>query len=230
MDAGVSVNIRLNMDTHNADNLSELITELEKLFLGKENLIVYVHLLKESIGLTPNMHSSEAGLRLRKQYMQIRERLEKAGWRQARQYRLPKLSVIGCMADNPSFIQCSPDGVLGKCEDLIYEHTVGSLKEGITNSEEIERWKERDYFDACYSCPLVPSCFHTLKHCPCRIRECFADERNDLLEKISQTMQISYTQWKSKHVDKSLLKDDVVKQEGNKLNDDISTSISWENC
>ena len=230
IDEGIHVDIRLNMDEHNADDLLELVTELENLFSGKQNLIVYVRLLKENVGCKPVVHEGNDKIILRKRYMQLRDRLEKAGWPQTKMYMIPKLTVNHCMADNPGIVQCTPDGILGKCEDSIYEHTVGTLKEGIINKYEVERWKQKSYFEPCYSCPLVPSCLQLLKNCPPRANECLVDEKDNLLEKITEVMLSAYAQWKTTQNESKQSRTELSNQKGMESRDEISTSVSRENC
>ena len=150
LDKEIRVAIRLNMDEHNAENLNELIDELSDRFKGKKFLSVYVRMLKENAGFSPILHSDDDLHRLRNKYLEIQNKLEMTGWPQIWRFSLPRLRTCTCMADDPNIIQCTPDGIFGKCEDCIYEHTVGDLKEGISDYKEINRWKELAYYEEMY--------------------------------------------------------------------------------
>ena len=192
LDLGIRVDIRLNMDKHNVDDLSILVDDLEARFVRQKNILVYVRLLKEDVGFKPIEHSSEGIASLRKSYMSLRRRLEQDGWPQNRMDELPRLKAFHCMADNPGIVQVTPDGIIGKCEDAIYEHTIGDLKNGITDQLEITRWRQMACFEECSTCPLLPSCMHLLIHCPSRAKNCWEDEKEEMLNRIRLLMIDTY--------------------------------------
>ena len=196
LDEGINVNIRLNMDNHNDHNLEMLIDELADRFKGEKRLAVYVRLLKENAGFSPIKHTADDKHRLRDRYLRIQNRLEKNGWSQIWRFEIPRLRTFSCMADNPCAIQCTPDGILGKCEDHIYDHTVGTLLEGVTKSSEIDWWKQRITLKDCPGCVLYPSCVHLLKHCPTRFTECDLEEKHQRIQLCYIKMIEAYEKWK----------------------------------
>lgn len=197
LDEKIAVAIRLNMDTHNYLDLETLIDELSEKFKGEKIFSVYIRTLNENDGFAPIEHNEDDVRFLRRKFLEMQNKLESLGWPQIRAVQLPKLSCYTCMADNPNIIQCTPDGILGKCEDNIYEHTIGTLKEGINNFNEINRWKELAYYDSCDNCVLFPSCKHILKNCPFRPTECFLPEKNKTIDLYYKNMFKEYEIWKN---------------------------------
>ena len=193
----IHVSIRLNMDNHNVENSKVLIDELAERFGGDENFAVYVRQLHDDVGFSPIPHSENDLLRLKEQFLGIQQKLEKVGWPQIRDNTLPKLKVCFCMADDPCSVQCTPDGILGKCEDCIYDHTVGTLEDGIINDEEIKRWREVEPLDNCAKCVLRPSCTHLLKHCATKPTECPVTEKEYKIKLYYEKMEKVYEEWKS---------------------------------
>ena len=197
LDEKIHVSIRLNMDNHNVENSKVLIDELAERFGGDENFAVYVRQLHDDVGFSPIPHSENDLLRLKEQFLGIQQKLEKVGWPQIRDNTLPKLKVCFCMADDPCSVQCTPDGILGKCEDCIYDHTVGTLEDGIINDEEIKRWREVEPLDNCAKCVLRPSCTHLLKHCATKPTECPVTEKEYKIKLYYEKMEKVYEEWKS---------------------------------
>ena len=194
--AGIHVDIRLNLDKHNADDLKTLIEELYGRFRGEKNLFVYVWRLEEEKGFEPIRHSKEEWDEVQRQWIDLQQLLEEKGWLQIQTDTLPVLRTHSCMADNPQMIQCAPDGTFGKCEDKIFEHTVGSLEEGIVDKDQIRWWKERKMYEDCPSCPLFPSCDLLLKHCPAEYKICYDDRKERKIAAYHKLMKNIYSEQK----------------------------------
>ena len=99
------------------------------------------------------------------------------------------------MADHPASIQCSPDGILSKCEHHIFDHTVGTLENGITDFEEVKKWQEKTPFTTCEGCVLFPSCRYVLYNCPSRPAECNQEEKRKRIDRIRAKMTEEYQKW-----------------------------------
>lgn len=200
LDEQINVNIRLNMDNHNSEDLNALIDELSGLFGGQKKLNIYVRLLKENAGECPVCHNQDDKDKLDMLYNGIREKLVRNGWSQIWKFTLPSLKPYSCMADDPLSIQITPDGILSKCEDQIYNQVVGSLDEGINNQEQIKKWRERELMEECKKCPFLPSCFKLLKNCPTRTKKCDKEERENRIRLCYSGMIDAYEKWKKDHV------------------------------
>ena len=214
--AKIHVDIRLNMDSHNAENLEALIEELSALFGHRDGLYVYVRQLIEDDGYEPIRHSPAELERLQRQLIRLNELLESKGWSQYQSKELPRLRVNICMADDPYSLQCAPDGILGKCEDQIYTHTVGTLRDGITDQEQVRYWQQRIAFDGCTECPLYPSCTRLLRNCPVKKSKCTEYERRQSIEHILDLMERKYLEWKRNGTESA--------------NDDVSDETGRADC
>ena len=196
LDEKIKVNIRLNMDNHNADNLSELIDELTERFHGQRYLSIYIRQLKENAGESPINHDENDKARLKQSYNALQGKLENSGWAQIWKFSMPKIRLYTCMADDPYSVLITPDGILSKCEDYIYEHVIGSLDKGITDNDVAEWWRERVQYKKCEYCPLYPSCTQLLKHCPNRSNECDEYDRQRRIKLCGMHMLKAYEKWK----------------------------------
>ena len=197
LDAGISVDIRLNMDSHNAENLTELAGELTALFRGREMLSVYVSPLNEGEGFTPVRHTEAERRLLERQLEDLRDTLSQSGWPQYRAEELPALLAASCMADNPGALQCTPDGVLSKCEDRLYEHPVGTVSEGVTDEAQAAFWRQRRSFDGCEACPLYPCCDRLLANCPVKTNRCTGYDKEHRIARYREIMLREYKRWKN---------------------------------
>ncbi|MBR4500353.1 MAG: radical SAM protein [Clostridia bacterium] len=195
-EAGVHVDIRLNMDIHNTEDLARLIDELAERFTERERLFVYVRQLNEGDGFDPIRHSREELEQLKQQLIELQERLELKGWPQYKDSRLPCLRTNTCMADDPQCIQCTPDGIFSKCEDKIYEHTVGTVESGITDREQVRWWQQRVSYPGCAECPLYPSCIRLLKNCPVKREKCTDYDLEHRIACYLDLMLEKYEVWK----------------------------------
>lgn len=197
IEEGIHVNIRLNMDDHNEKDLEILIRELSERFSERSNLTIYVSRLNEDVGFAPIQHDYGAALFLNDRLAQLQTQLEDYGWPRFSKTKLPCLHICYCIADDPCSILCTPDGILSKCEDYLYEDTVGNLAEGVTNQEKITWWRQRVGFEGCEVCPLYPSCTQLLKHCPLRKTECNTDHREQMIAGYKNLMLREYKKWKN---------------------------------
>ena len=196
-EAEIYVDIRLNLDCHNAENLTELIEELSERFQDREYLRIYVRQLNEDDGFDPIQHGQDDLEKLKQQLISLQELLAERGWNPFEKRALPELRVSTCMADDPSSVQCTPEGILSKCEDLIYSHTVGSLDEGITDLEEMRWWRQRRQYEGCESCPLAPGCIRLMKNCPLKQSPCTAYEKERTVSGYYEATRREFEAWKA---------------------------------
>lgn len=196
LDADIEVRLRLNIDAHNSKDILVLIDELVSRFNGRKKLHVYVWKLDEGKGYSPIHHTETEREELDLEFERIQGVLESRGWPQIWNPRFPMLTLRSCMADDSSFIQCAPNGVLSKCEDKIFEHTVGNIKDGIINKEGIDWWSERVFFEECRSCPLFPSCNRLLKNCPTKKAGCTSKYKARKIEEYHKLINNVYKKLK----------------------------------
>ena len=196
LDEQICVQIRLNMDMHNAEDLSRLIDELAERFGSNPYLVVYVRRINTGVGFSPINHDAAEEDELQHRLSRLQDRLERCGWRQIHDRQLPHLRVTICMADNPQAIQCTPDGILSKCEDQPYDHPVGTLKDGITDETQVRWWQERIDRGGCGDCVLYSCCIRLLKHCLVKQGKCPPDDKNRWIAQYRKNMLEHYAAWR----------------------------------
>ena len=198
IEAGIHVKIRLNMDGYNALDLETLIQELSERFKDRSNLHVYVSGLNEDVGFEPIHRSMQDREKQNTLHIKLQNLLEAKGWPVFRANKLPNMQTYYCVADTPGALLCTPDGIFGKCMDHIYEDTVGSLTEGVTDLGKIEWWQQRTVLANCDLCPLYPSCNALLMHCPVFSGKCDADAKERRIADYKALMLRKYAEWKEK--------------------------------
>ena len=204
-DANIHVNIRLNIDIHNALNLSELADELHMEFSNPEGISVYMHTLFEEEKGSKAMHDDEKRKYVFNQINDIEIRLREYGF--TRPDRLNRrVKTNRCMADSDSSIIIVPDGNIGKCEHYSDDHFVGHIGNEEWDVQMMDDFKEtRDEIDACATCFNYPSCIW-LKLCT-DSPNCYQEEREHMHSKLRESILRDYNKQEDKQVDK--LEDEI---------------------
>lgn len=189
-DADIHVSIRLNIDMHNALNLSELADELYREFSNPKGISVYMHTLFEEEKGSKAMHDDEKRKYVFDQIDDIESRLKDYGF--IRSDRLKRrVKTNRCMADSDSSIIIVPDGNIGKCEHYSDDHFVGHIGNVEWDTQMIEYFKEtRDEIDACATCFNYPSCIW-LKLCKDG-NNCYQEEREHMHSKLRESILKDY--------------------------------------
>lgn len=188
-EAEIFVNIRMNLDTHNYENLKILINELHGFLGDSKYYSMYVHLLFEDSGnLKLKYNESEKMLR----FGQLRE-LEDIIHGKGLYFRTAfsdKPKIRSCMADDDSSIVILPDGKLCKCEHILYKETVGDIYSDELDYKAVESWKKRiAEFDKCRVCPLYPECI--------KLEKCIEDEKKcEASEQLYKIQNTEFAVWK----------------------------------
>ena len=198
-DADIHVSIRLNIDMHNALNLSELADELHREFSNPKGISVYLHALFEETKGSKAMHNDEKRKYVFHQIYDIESRLKDYGFiRPGRLNRQVKTNR--CMADNDNCVLIVPDGHIGKCEHYSDDHFVGHIGNENRDTLMTDIFKEtRDEIDACATCFSYPNCFW-LKLCK-DSPNCYQEEREHKHRKLRQGMLRAYNKHKNKQGD-----------------------------
>ena len=180
LDAGIKVNIRLNIDRHNAEDLLVLADVLTDEFGEQKLFRVYSHPLFEAASENAAVfHTDSQRQELFLARMRLQEKLRDG--KIAIEGNLPdKLKLHHCMADSDSDIVILPDGHLGKCEHYTDDHWFGHLdyeERDETMREDFKRLREE--IDDCTDCPFYPDCYR-LALCEEAIH-CYPEEREEKL-------------------------------------------------
>ena len=200
-DANIHVNIRLNIDIHNALNLSELADELHMEFSNPEGISVYMHTLFEEEKGSKAMHDDEKRKYVFNQINDIEIRLREYGF--TRPDRLNRrVKTNRCMADSDSSIIIVPDGNIGKCEHYSDDHFVGHIGNEEWDVQMMDDFKEtRDEIDACATCFNYPSCIW-LKLCT-DSPNCYQEEREHMHSKLRESILKDYKNFIDKQEDET---------------------------
>lgn len=185
-DAGIHVSIRLNIDMHNAENLSELADELHREFSHPKGISVYLHALFEEGKGSKAIHDDEKRRFVFDQINDIENRLKDYGLFKPRPLNR-KVKINRCMADSESSTLIVPDGHIGKCEHYSEDHFVGHIENEERDSLMTDHFREvRDEIDACSTCFNYPDCIW-LKLCE-DSPNCYQEERGHKLRKLRQSI------------------------------------------
>ena len=189
--ADISVTIRMNMDTHNADDLESLAKELHERFADSKDLSAYLHLLFEDKLHRAGVFDDNKRKALFERMRQIQEKLQGWGLFKYHSYQ-STVRTTNCMADNDSCVVIQPDGYITKCEHYTDSHRVGHIDEEVFNAQMIDYFKERasEPLEDCKRCAKYPSCVF-LKGCP-HYKECYPEMPEMFLHEMQQEMRELY--------------------------------------
>ena len=196
LDAGVRVNIRMNMDEHNAEDLFLLADELHERFADKKGLYVYSHLLFDFLGKKERARAEEERRRIYEKQRQLSERLDSYGLIVHR--GLKKVMPVNmCMADSGNSLTILPNGELGLCEHYSEDNFVGHIDSEVLDDKMVQSFRETwEQIDDCADCFYYPACIR-LKKC-IELKECFPEMREDTRRSILDSMQETYEKWLKK--------------------------------
>ncbi len=190
LDAGVRVEVRLNLHPRNVDDLCNLAIELAERFGGVEGFNVYAAMLRNDDGPMGFADQKEAVAA----YARLRAELRNRGLRHKR--GLGNFTPLNqCMADSDSCNTIMPDGRLGLCQHYSESHAIGDVWEGIRDTDAVSAWKERiASAEECADCAFYPRC-RMLKNCPYMKRGCSLLDRSILAFDLRDAMLTSYERY-----------------------------------
>lgn len=193
LDAGVAVQIRLNMDLYNAENLMALVDELADRFAGRKGFHIYAHYIFEGNTPMAESHSTEEWEKRERAMIRLEERIAKHGLSGkggiAKNYRLNH-----CMADSGRSVTILPDGNIGLCEHFSEDEFIGHIDSDKFDETMVKSWrKTAPEIPECAECFYYPQCIRLEKCANSRV--CFAQERNDRLRKTKRAMRNEYEKW-----------------------------------
>ncbi len=190
LDAGISVDVRLNIDSYNIDNIDVLIDELADRFKEYKKMRIYCHPLFEETGITRGRREEER----KKVYEKMRlyaEKIHKLHLGDEVMSVSGRLKTEMCMADSNSSIVIMPDGYLGKCTNYTDSNYVGHINDDFLDENMLEKFrKHREKIKECYTCSLYPVCIR-LEMCQ-EQKNCYAEYRESMLDIIKKTVLNEY--------------------------------------
>lgn len=199
-DADIHVSIRLNIDMHNAMNLSELADELHREFGNPKGISVYLHALFEEAKGSKAIHDDEKRKYVFEQINTIEMRLKNYGF--TRPSRLNRhIKTNRCMADNGQSVLIVPNGHIGKCEHYSEDHFIGHIENKEWDTLMLDNFREtRDEIDACATCFDYPNCIW-LKLCE-DSPNCYQEEREHKFNKLRQSILRAFNKFKDNQDEK----------------------------
>lgn len=159
---GIHIDVRVNVDLHNADELTALADELkERIGNRKTNVSVYSNPLFETSAHIKGEHR-DARIALA-QFRLMRYLVELKLQKPSETSFEPKASW--CMSDNPHAVVIQPDGTLVKCEHYTDTKHYSDIKGSFFDEAQYNEFFEiYDLHPSCFECPLLARCYR-LKVC-----------------------------------------------------------------
>lgn len=162
LDNDIYVSVRMNCDAHNAENLKELITELDSLFKNRGNFSMYVWpIFEEGFTRTPEQKKE-----LYDTVMGLEKMILDLGYPVSHKLS-HEIKGVHCMVDSGDTVTISPKGDIGVCEHYIDRNFVSHIDNPLEkNMDVIRSW--RNYVkstEICDDCPIYPQCLK-MKGCP----------------------------------------------------------------
>lgn len=206
--AGIRVNIRLNIDVHNAENLSDLADELHREFSNPKGISVYMHALFEEVKGSKAIHNEEKRKCVFDQINTIDAKLHDYGLTRSVSLNR-KVKTNRCMADNDHSILIVPNGHIGKCEHYSEDHFVSHIDHEGWDNKMLSCFHEgQPEIEACATCFNYPDCVR-LKLCK-DDPNCYQEKRHNKLYKLGQIIQNTYRNYKdNKEVDQEEYDDEI---------------------
>ena len=196
LDAGFRVNIRLNLGTHNSEDLMHLVDELYATFGRRDKFCVYCATLYERQleELAPRSPEDETIVRAKEK--ELYDKVVSLG------LLVPRLSqelkVYRCNPDMGWAVSILPDGRIGWCEDYVDQKVISHIDSTEFDIGTINSFKERcENLPECSSCPLYPDCIR-LKKCDIDTPWCTKQKRSVKIHKIQTAMKNEYRLFKNK--------------------------------
>lgn len=196
LNAGIRVNVRLNIGKNNVSDLHCLSELLHDKFSKYSNFSVYSMPLFDSVGKVKSLDEDRSNVNL--EYQKLEKHLETLGISSNRMLRNSYVTHQ-CMADRDASIIITPTGELAKCEHFPESNLVGDICKGIISYDVVEEWKKRfPKTEICNDCPNFIDCIRLL-NCPERaIHKCDSFEQQKVINKKKQKMSRTFQAWLSK--------------------------------
>ncbi len=149
----IAVKIRLNLDTHNYNDLYSLVDYIVKRFKGQKKLFGYVSLLYD----LNHKRTEQEKQMLIENLVNIENKLYDSGILKGDLNN--KFKVTCCMADDKHSTLINPEGGLARCEHYVNDYLWGTIYEPQYASSAFGDWKSiNKHTTACVSCPYYIEC------------------------------------------------------------------------
>lgn len=198
LESGISVKLRINMDSHNANDLFFLVDELASKFGDYSNLSVYSRLLFDNTAPTQENRKFTERQLLMDNHKKLSNYIKSKGF-EVRYTLDGYFRKNQCMADNDIAVVILPDGSLGKCEHFSESDFFGSIYSPHVDDSVINLFKlRRKPENRCYDCPVYPACIR-LKKCPDIPDICDEIHQEISIESVRNRIINTYNDYLTKH-------------------------------
>lgn len=197
LEAGVEVNVRLNMDENNERDLYGLVDVLAEKFGDKPGFGVHLLEIQEYGAENESLSRAEE---VRRSYTEklrsLRVYVEKKGI-SARLSLNRGVAINACRADSGKATTVMPDGRLGLCEEACKEGDIwGSIYSEERDEEVLRQWRERlPAEEVCRTCGIYPQCIR-LKKCP-GVGNCSTLKQLNREDRLHRAILGTYEEWKA---------------------------------
>ena len=178
----VAVKVRLNIDSHNYDEMISLIEFLNNKFKKyKDNyFLIYISPLFEYDGAESFSRNEIQRIELTQKVKEITQFIDKLELSKGHK-RINNFATSSCMADRNNSVLIQPDGKLGFCEHYVSSNTYGTIYEDVKKST----WSAyQKRFEECKTCAYLPSCLK-LEKCPTASDTCYEYTRFLRMNKVT---------------------------------------------
>ena len=191
----VQVQVRMNMDKHNANELFDLAEYLYDKFGEFKNFVPYALPIYEDVGFEKTVRSNEERKAITEKYILLCKHFDELGFRR-RTIHFNEIKISSCQADKKNWVIIMPDGHLGCCEHYVGSDFFGTIYE----DTEKPKWSEFSKpLEKCKTCPVYPTCL-LLERCPSATSECYEYKQFTKLDNIYSGMYDYYDAYlKRKH-------------------------------
>jgi radical SAM protein with 4Fe4S-binding SPASM domain len=207
LDAGVKIQIRLNMDLYNAEDLMKLVEELAERFGGRKGIHVYAHHIFKGNEAMADSHTEEEWAVRTQAMIRLEDKIRECGL-ESKAGISKHIKLNQCMADSGKAVTILPDGHIGLCEHFSENEFIGHVDQEGFDEAVVKSWKERmPELPECGECVLYPECIQ-LKKCP-NGGKCFPALREERIRKIKRRMLNEYERWKSQQTSEETDEDEL---------------------
>ena len=195
--ADIAVQIRLNMDLHNAENLCELSKLLTDRFHTYQKCMIYVKLLYEDTFDTIQNRAAEDRHPLIQKSIDLQKFIDE---------NMPKPMIESlsdsrrenfCMTDNDRSAMIFADGHLGKCEHYTEDDFYGSIYSDEVDYENLRYHKKMTtVVPECDDCPYRNVCMHPVCCTSNRADRCDEFDKIMVKNRMASKFENIYRKWK----------------------------------
>jgi radical SAM protein with 4Fe4S-binding SPASM domain len=195
LNENIRVGMRMNFDISNFQDFSGLVEEAKRRFGDNPSLSVYAFpVIGEYADKEGHiLHGSDDWFK--EKIVELNDISRKAGiYHSVR--KLPRFQYHCCDAENDTTVTITPKGTLVRCcERFNDEETTGTVKDGITDFDQMDSWKKYADHDKCRDCMFFPDCVR-IEKCPAEDRCLFLAE---WVQRYEGIIQDAFASWNNNH-------------------------------